>query len=52
MYTNIKGIVFPLLGKMSKVQWSFGQHTELVNIIVVGSLYIFIVSNKSSLKYL
>ncbi len=35
-----------------KVDWSFGQHTELINIIVVGLYYIFVISNKSALKYL
>ena len=33
IYINIKGIVIPVLGKMGKVEWSFGQHTEPVNII-------------------
>ncbi len=35
-----------------KVDWSFDQHTELIIIIVVGLYYIFVISNKSALKYL
>ena len=35
-----------------KITWSFGQHTELIIIIVVGLNYIFVISNKSALKYL
>ena len=50
MYKVLSFLSESLIG--DKVEWSFGQHTELIIIIVVGSLYIFIVSNKSAVKYL